>query len=400
MNLQKSLFVLIKILTRLIPENFLIILFVLTTGFFTSCSPSREFLLKQNRAVGIDKLYIRILLKATDSRVLISSDTRMKISDLKSGDIIYNGDGKDIYFQHDGLTKPVVVESWGSPVCVDNERYRGMIELHNILGKLHVINVLKINEYLYSVVPGEIVHSWNIEALKAQAVAARTYTYHHLISKKKSLYDLDSSTNFQVYKGISIEKEETNRAVDETSGKIAVFDGKPIVAFFHSTCGGLTADDKYVWSGDGKSYLKPVMCDFCKDSPHFSWEEKITIHEIREYLDKKYRGVGRITGISFQRKENRVMSAVIRHTNGIIKMSGNEFRLIFPEKKIKSMFFAASQTSDGLILHGHGWGHGVGMCQWGAKGMAENGANYKDILMYYYKGIRIIDAGPRDYAGR
>ncbi len=399
MNLSKTVPVPAKTCAGLVRRVFLIVLFIVA-GLSLSCTPSREFLLKQNRAVGIDKLYIRVLLKKTDERVLISSNTRMKISELKSGKIIYNGDGKDISFRYDRLSSPVLIESWGSPINVDNEGYRGMLELHNILGKLLVINVLKINEYLYGVVPGEIVHSWNIEALKAQAVAARTYTYHHLVNNKKSLYDLDNSTNFQVYKGMSIETEETNKAVDETTGEIAVFNGKPIVAFFHSTCGGLTADDKYVWEGEGQSYLKPVVCNFCKESPYRSWEEKITIDEIREYLEKEYNGIGRITGISFQRKDNRVISAVIRHSNGVIKMTGNEFRLIFPEKKIKSMFFFASQTSDGLILHGHGWGHGVGMCQWGAKGMAENGANYKDILKFYYKGIRIIDAGQRDYAGK
>ncbi|MBN2403415.1 MAG: SpoIID/LytB domain-containing protein [Spirochaetes bacterium] len=268
------------------------------------------------------------------------------------------------------------------------------------MGKIYVINVLQINEYLYGVVPSEIISTWETEALKAQAVAARTYTYHHLISSKKNIYDLDNSSNFQVYNGISSEKENTTIAVNETSGQIMFYKGKPIVAFFHSTCGGRTSHDKYVWGGEGQEYLKSVACTYCKESPYFSWEEKVSLYEIKEFLNKKYRGVGNITGIVFQRKDNRVVSAVIHHKNGIVKLTGNELRLLFPEKKIKSMHFTAQKVNDGLILHGHGWGHGVGMCQWGAKGMAEKGAGYKDILRYYYKGVSIIGIGHRDYAWR
>jgi stage II sporulation protein D len=368
-------------------------------NIFSFCSPSRNYLLKQN-ATGVDKLFIRILLKKTDGRVLVSSKTKLKIKDNKTGIILYNDRGKDIYYQPEQIINPVAIESLESPIIIDNERYRGSIEIHNILGKIQVINILQINEYLYSVVPGEIISTWEMEALKAQAVAARTYTYHHLVSNKKAIYDLDNSSNFQVYKGIAVEKESTNRAVDETSGKIALYFGKPIIAFFHSTCGGKTMDDKFVWNGEGQEYLKSVICPYCKESPYFNWEEKITLYEIKDYLGKKYKGIGQITGVSFQRKEDRVVSTVVHHKNGIVKLTGNELRLLFPEKKIKSLFFTAKKVKDGLILTGHGWGHGVGMCQWGAKGMAEKGADYKSILRYYYKGISISDFGQRDYAGR
>ncbi len=368
-------------------------------NIFSFCSPSRDYLLKQN-PYGVDKLFIRILLKKTDGRVLVSSKTRLRIKDNKTGAILYNDRGRDIYYQPEQVINPISVESPESPVIIDNERYRGSIEVHNLLGKLLVINILQINEYLYSVVPGEIMSTWEIEALKAQAVAARTYTYYHLITKKKAIYDLDCSSNFQVYKGIAVEKETTSSAVNETSGKIALYFGKPIVAFFHSTCGGKTMDDKYVWNGEGQEYLKSVLCPFCKESPYYNWEEKITLHEIKEYLGKKYNGIGQVTGVSFHRKSDRVVSAVIHHKNGVVKLTGNEMRLLFPEKKIKSMYFTAKKVKDGLVLSGHGWGHGVGMCQWGAKGMAERGANYKTILRYYYKGITISDLGHRDYAWR
>jgi stage II sporulation protein D len=368
-------------------------------NIFSFCSPTRDYLLKQN-ATGVDKLFIRILLKKTDGRVMVSSNTKLRIRDNKTGAILYNDRGKDIYYQPEQIANPILIESPESPVILDKEKYRGTLEIHNVLGKMHVINILQINEYLYSVVPSEIMSTWETEALKAQAVAARTYTYYHLIANKKAIYDLENSSNFQVYKGISVEKESTSRAVDETSGKIALYFGKPIVAFFHSTCGGKTMDDKYVWNGEGQEYLKSTDCPFCKASPYYNWEEKITLFEIKDYLGKKYKGIGQVTGIYFQRKDERVVSASIHHKNGIIKLTGNELRLLFPEKKIKSMFFTAKKVNDGLILSGHGWGHGVGMCQWGAKGMAEQGYNYKAILRYYYKGISISDLSQKDYAWR
>jgi stage II sporulation protein D len=373
---------------------------VLLSFLFFTCTPSKKYLLEKHKSFGIDRTNIRILLKKTDARISVSSGSRMKISEIKTGTVIYDGNGREMLFVPEQVNSTILIESWESPIAIDNEQYRGSVELHNILGKINVINVLKIHEYLYGVLPCEIVSTWGIEALKAQAVAARTYTYHNLLTKPKSIYDLDASTNFQLYKGISVEKESTNRAVDETSGKIAVYNGKPLVAFFHSTCGGRTIDDKYVWNGDGLDYLKSVKCDFCKDSPYYNWEEKLTLYEIREGLKSKYGSVGGITGISFQRKDTRVVSAIIRHKNGIIKLSGNELRLLLPEKKIKSMYFTAKQTKDGLLLTGHGWGHGVGMCQWGARGMAEKGAGYKEILKYYYKGISIVEPGQNEYAGK
>jgi stage II sporulation protein D len=381
-------------------KNYFLFALLLLLAISISCTSSKKYLLEKHKSSFIDQSNIRILIKQTTNRISVSSNARMKISNSKTGAVLYDGKGKEMFFQPEQINEIILIESWESPLSVDKELYRGSIELHNILGKINVINVLKIYEYLYGVVPCEIVSTWEMEALKAQAVAARTYTYHNLTGKQHSVYDLDATTNFQVYKGIAVEKETTSRAVDETSGKIAVYNGKPVIAFFHSTCGGRTIDDKYVWNGDGQDYLKSVSCSFCKESPYYNWEEKITLYEIRESLKNKYGAVGGITGVSFQRKDTRVVSAVIRHKNGIIKLSGNELRMLFPEKKIKSMYFTAKQTKDGLLLNGHGWGHGVGMCQWGAKGMAGKGANYKEILKYYYKGISIVEPGQKEYAGR
>lgn len=364
----------------------------------TSCTPSKQFMMKKSRQVGADKSYVRVLIKNSDGRVLISSTARMRIMELKTQAVKYDGKGRKVFFEPEGIVQPVVIESWESPLIVDNRPYRGSLELHSILGRIHVINVVRMDEYLYGVVPSEITCTWNYEALKAQAVAARTYTYYHIMHKKDVLYDLDATTNFQVYNGISAEKENTNRAVDETTGEVAAYGNEPILSYFHSTCGGKTSDDRLVWKGNDLPYLKSVKCDWCKDSTKYSWEERLTLHEIRSSLKKTNRGVGAIQGVAFRRNNGRVFTVVIRHQNGAIKMSGNDFRLLFPPMKVKSLLFEARKTREGLVLHGHGWGHGVGMCQWGARGKAESGEKYDQILKYYYKGISIIriNGSPKD----
>lgn len=365
-----------------------------------SCTPPREFLLKKRGAIADRGPFIRVLIKKTNDRVLLSSKKNIRITDLKTRKIKFDGKARHLYFYAEKISGPILVESPGSHLEIDKKAYRGMVELHNNLGNLYVINIVKMNEYLYGVVPSEIPSSWEIEAVKAQAVAARTYTYHHLMNKKKSLYDLDATTNFQVYRGLAVETENSNKAVEETAGDIIVYNNKPILAFFHSTCGGWTMNDSNIWNGDDKPYLEPVRCGYCEGSPNYKWEAEINLYEIRHHLNIKYKGTGRILGISFKRRGTRVDSIIIQHKNGLLNLSGNEFRLLFPEKKIKSMYFSSEKTPRGLILHGYGWGHGVGMCQWGAKGMAEKGAAYKEILEYYYRGTRIINTGRKSYASR
>ncbi len=377
----------------------LIPLVLAITGLSLACTPSREFLLKRAAEIGIDKHYVKVLVLSTGERVTVSSTTRIKIRDLKLKKILYDGAGKKLNFYPEKVTSSLLVESWDSPLSVNGKAYRSAIEVHNVLGRLLVINVVKMDEYLYGVVASEISGGWDPEALKAQAVAARTYAYYHIMNNKESLYDLDATSSFQVYGGVSVENDAVRRAVNATAGEIAVFDNKPILAYFHSTCGGRTINARYVWGNSDLKYLRGVRCEYCKGSPHYAWEEKISLYDIRLHLSRKYHGVGPVNGISLRKADGRVISVVVTHRNGTVKMTGNEFRLLFPEKKIRSLSFEAYKESDGLVLHGHGWGHGVGLCQWGAYGMAKEGKSYRDILKYYYRGIRFIDVGTHELSG-
>ncbi|MDA3899744.1 MAG: SpoIID/LytB domain-containing protein [Spirochaetes bacterium] len=356
----------------------------------TACTPSKKYLEQRGELITDKSSFIRVLLLKTDAPITVGSVKRMKVKNLKSGKLLMDGNGKKVKFFADKLTTPVIIESWSAPLVVNNKPYRGMIELHNVTGKIYVINVVKMESYIMGVVSSEMSPSWHTEAIKAQAVAARTYAFYTLSNKKTvSLYDLDATTKFQVYKGMSAESENSNNAVKETTGQILSYNNKPILALFHSTSGGRIINNKYVWNGEDLPYLVDKAVPYGKSSPHYSWSTQIGLYEIRKLLDSRYTNVGAVTGLSFKKHQGRVVEIIITHKNGRVKMSGNEFRMMFPGGKIKSQFFTAKRTKDGLHLDGHGWGHGVGMCQYSAKEMAELGKSYKDILNFFYEGITI-----------
>ncbi|PKL35148.1 MAG: hypothetical protein CVV44_23280 [Spirochaetae bacterium HGW-Spirochaetae-1] len=370
-----------------------------------SCTPSQQYLKKKGHSVAEDSEYIRVLLLKSHDMITISSKARMRITDLKDNRIVYDASRGIVKITPDKIKSRVLIESWNSPLSIQNTAYRGSIEITNVLGNLHVINLIRMEDYIKSVVPSEIPSSWPMEALKAQAVAARTYAYYHLSNKsnEKGIYDLDATTNFQVYKGISVETESTSEAVMKTNGEVIVDNYKPIVAYFHSACGGRTVDDKYVWIGNDLPYLKSVRCPFCSNSPNAMWEIFITIDEIKQHLSVKYKSMGAIKNIAFYKKDGRVVEVRVKSNSGTINLNGNEFRLLFPTKMIKSLYFTSIKQGNGLKIKGHGWGHGVGLCQWGAKGQAENGASYKKILNYYYHDTKIAKLngkGKDRYASR
>lgn len=366
----------------------LITVFFLSLMFF-SCTPSEKYLRSKNMNITSGAAYIKVLVKIENDSFRIKSDSGLRVIDKKDSRIVYESKSAGLNFYPAKIKSIYLIESDKNILFVNNSGYRGKLELHNVLGKIYIINIVSMEEYLYSVVPSEMPSSWSIEALKAQAVAARTYSYYHLINNKgKNIYDLDSTTNFQVYKGIASETPSSIEAVSKTSGTIMTYNYEPIIAYFHSTSGGKTSDDKDVWSGSDLPYLESVECRYSENSPHYQWTTELSMSEISNALSRKYKRAESIKKISFKKNNDRVVSVEIIHNNGTINLTGNEFRLLFPSQKLKSTFFTAKKNDKSLLINGRGWGHGVGMCQWGAKGRSDKGMKYDDILNYYYKNIK------------
>ncbi|HNX25541.1 MAG TPA: SpoIID/LytB domain-containing protein [Spirochaetota bacterium] len=364
-----------------------IILF-LTGIVLTSCTPSEKYLRTKNAEMSSGTNYVRVLIKVETDNFKINSDSGLKVIDTKNSRVIFESKSGGLNFYPEKIKNIYLIESGENILYLNRTGYRGKIELHNVLGKIYIINILNIEEYLYSVVPSEMPASWNIEALKAQAVASRTYSYYHLLkNKSRNIYDLDATVNFQVYKGVSSETPSSIEAVTKTSGMIMTYNYEPIIAYFHSTSGGKTSDDKDVWPGSDLPYLESVECKYSENSPHYEWTAELTLNEITAALSQKYKRIDKITKISFQKHNDRVIEVTIVHNNGTIKLTGNEFRLLFPPQKLKSTYFTVKRDNKTFHIAGRGWGHGVGMCQWGAKGRSEKGIKFEEILKYYYKGI-------------
>lgn len=343
-----------------------------------------------NIGSGSDSHRVRILIVKAKGSFTVSSRGSYTISRAGSATKVHTA-SSTCSFSPDQITSVMTIEPHGEPVLVNGQLYRGFLLIYPVKNSAWIVNVLTVDEYLMSVVPGEIPAGWEEEALKAQAVAARTYTYYHIAENRsrKMLYDLDATAASQVYRGMADEKKRTTDAVQATAGEIVTYENKPIISYFHSTCGGKTTDDRYVWNKGHLPYLRGVTCGYCVDSTKFEWESHLTLDEIKTKLSRKYPNIRIITNISFRKKDDRIVEVVIAHDGTTLHITGNTFRLMFPPEKIRSLYFVSAKTQSGLLLKGRGWGHGVGLCQWGARGMARQGYNYKRILNHYFTGVSI-----------
>jgi stage II sporulation protein D len=251
---------------------------------------------------------------------------------------------------------------------------------------LDAINRLEIESYLYGVLHREVAAWWPLEALKAQAIAARTYAVYEIQVSKKAEYDVKNTTSSQVYGGSGSERYRTNKAVDETSGQILTFDKKVFPAYFHATCGGITAGSKELWNIDVPPLAGRKYCGFCRFSPHFTWSAKVPLAEIEDKLNKNGRPIGQVIDLKpiTQTPSKRVGSLKITGTSGEAVLAAKDFRVWIGGERMRSTAYSIEIQDDTAIFKGHGWGHGVGLCQWGALGQALLGRNHHEILNFYY----------------
>ena len=276
---------------------------------------------------------------------------------------------------------------------VNGRRYRDGIKVSlNSKGNLNVINELGVEGYLYGVMTQEVSPEWPIEALKAQAVVSRTYVMKNLGKYDKEGFDLSATITSQVYGGGEAEDPRTSKAVDLTRGEVITYKGELIKSFFHSNCGGYTEDVTNAWEGEERlPYLKGRACYFCKGSHQYNWEKTIDKKVLQEKLNGNGYDVEEIEKIKIldRSPSGRVIYLKIYRQGGHLKIRASTFRMVMGPNLIKSTLFAMEHMGNRIKFYGRGWGHGVGMCQWGAKGMAERGANYRQILQYYYPETKI-----------
>ncbi|MGH7740354.1 MAG: SpoIID/LytB domain-containing protein [bacterium] len=290
--------------------------------------------------------------------------------------------------------RALLTSAGGKQVKVDGKTYRGsMAILDNGDGTLTVVNDVDLEDYVMGVVSGEVPGDWPLEALKAQALAARTFAVlkHRQALADGKPYDLENTALSQMYKGSGAVNENIREAVHDTDGEIITYDGKPIEAFFHSNCGGETCGAKSVW-GQNLPYLKPVICGFCKDGPHFHWTAEMGMDSLVEDLKNAGLDVEAVTGFQVLSRDDsgRIAMLGIRDSEGSLKiMKANAFRMALGPDLIRSTRFEVQIKNDQAYFKGLGWGHGVGMCQEGACGMARKGYNAYEIIRHYYRDVLV-----------
>ena len=291
--------------------------------------------------------------------------------------------------------KLVVKSSDGRGIWVGQKRYSGILNLLVLESEILVINILGIEKYLSSVVGSEMPAKWPLEALKAQAIASRTYA---LKQKGNPIYDIDSTQKNQVYNGLESRTYKTARAVRSTRSLVLTYKNKLINALFHSSSGGMTENSQDVWKNE-YPYLSSVR-DFDRNNPKLQWKKKFSSGE----LQKLFPEIGGIKKIEILNITNtgRVKNVKIFGKYGSDQISGVDirkrmnlkstfmrFKFIEDKKYISDNDNSNIPIEKTLIVFGQGSGHGVGMSQWGARYMASKGQKAERILKHFYKGVGI-----------
>lgn len=380
-----------------------------------------------------------------ETKVILPSTTRVQVLNTMGHPILMYDAAEEVYFMGGANADHIPL------VSVEGTKYRGGITAKRLSNSdMTVINKLPLEEYLYGVVPGEMPASWHIEALKAQAVAARTFALSNFNKYSQYDFNLCTTTNSQVYKGYSIEHPNANRAIEETKSKVITHNGKLAEAYFHANSGGQTEDSENIWSA-ALPHIRGVKDEFSLDAPYSTWTETFTMEEIKSKLATHNIFIGDILDmkITATSKNGRVMSLVIYGTegqevleklrsrtvlglksnyytissdhgdgiesdvmvingsgagaqsvdlkgkymvttNGIQEIKSTSNLTIFNGKEYRTVMEERKENpSDTFTIEGKGNGHGLGMSQYGAKKMAELGYEYDEILTHYYTGVKV-----------
>lgn len=391
---------------------------------------------KENLSREVEMFDIKYLNISLDSNRFVISDS-------------YNN-----YLSDFGIDEGIVIGSnngYDSKIKVEDSSYRGYIDLKANGSEIIVINYLNLDDYLYGVIPREMPASFHMEALKAQAIGARTYVLYNINKHSGEGYNICDTTHCQVYGGMDGEHERTNKAVDETKGIVITYNGNIIDAVYHSNSGGYTEDSKEAWGGY-VPYLTGVEDKYSIGFSGSQWQFTMKAEEISKRMMNSGTNVGNILDMDIiERSPNgRVSKLRIIGEFGEEVLNKSQIRQVLGTNELKSTWFDIERGGEAtykeiyaidgnystpktinmdssyivdenfntrllkpkelniidkyktstitsidkypngnFIIRGKGYGHGVGMSQWGAHGMANEGYTFEEILKHYYTDAEI-----------
>ena len=267
----------------------------------------------------------------------------------------------------------------GTFVSWQGRPYRGALRFVAVGTGFEVINVVDLESYLRGVVAAEIPASWPLEALKAQAVAARTYTLASLQSGED--YDVCATIECQKYGGAAAEHSRSDAAILATTGVVLTYQGTFAKTYYHADSGGVLASSAEVWD-EPEPYLVAQQ-DVPGTSPHRHWQKQLNGGDIQNSLAELGVDIGAVQALSITAysESGRVSSAEVTGTSGSTTLSGPSLTKLLRTWGLKSTRFSMTGA---LSAQGDGWGHGVGMSQYGANALAAANYDYSQILAFYY----------------
>ncbi len=359
-------------------------------------------------SVSPDPRSIRVSIVQSDPQVNLQIHGQYLLREMGSGSplkhaggmpqVIVRGVSEGIQFGQSVL--PVfgvhIEPSRDADINLNGTRLRGTVEIMRQQDfNLQVINHVPLESYLRGVLSKEAPDYWPQEALKAIAIAARTYAVYRRYIKVGADFDVTSNVLSQDYGGKSSEKKGTDIAVEATAGKIVLFEGKLFPPFYHSTCGGIIENASIM----GEKYDIPpleggFMCKYCTASPFHTWKRRLTKEDVNWVLHKGPHGkVGTVREVVVTKRTagGRAEQVKIVGDKRTLELTGYDFRALFGFEMLRSLQFNVTKVDDAFVVEGHGWGHGVGLCQWGAAELARLGYTAEQILEFYYPGIQHVD---------
>jgi len=353
-----------------------------------------------------------IKLESKDMIVRNGRTGRVLLRNKDSGFLIIRWWKHGMRFGSEVTSAPkLIIQSKSQSFRLYDRTLQGELEVRpNGKGGLSLVNQLPLERYLVGLINHEISSTWPMESLKAQAVVARTYALYRKQNANRKYYDLESTTLDQVYGGSHREDRRSMRAVRDTRGEVLTVNGNLVSAFYHSCCGGSTDLAQNVW-GTPYEGFRAVKCEYCTQAPQYFWIYKISVGQLRQKLSEGGHFLESLEKIRVVKTTpfGRALLIRVRGDGGQFDLSGNQFRRIVGFQKIKSTLFRIQgpqwaeaslsekdpvkipvwQDDSKVQFIGGGNDHGVGMCQWGARGMAEKGFSYKDIIRFYYPEARL-----------
>lgn len=284
----------------------------------------------------------------------------------------------------------------GAPIRLNGAPYRGAIDIVPSGGRIWVINIVRLEDYLRGGVGQEIPSHWPAAALRAQTVAARTFTL--LIRARaerrgggRPLYHLTAGTGDQVYGGVRAEHPAIDAAVTDTCDLVLTAEGRIALTFFHAASGGHTETAHAVWPSISASYLRATPVPSERKDPRQSWESRFRLSELRMKLAHAGHRVGEIHEVTVHSRTSsgRAKEVQIAHRDGRTRLFSSRLRQILGYRRVRSTLFTPERDGNEVIFRGRGYGHGVGMSQQGARLMAEQGKGAIEILSFFYPGTAL-----------